>query len=327
MIIKKALLWILASLSTGIISVRGPSYEQRSLNPGRRAGRGSVNRPEWGVGNRVSRYKNYTSLLKKGKMEALIGTFIRNTVTTYFRVHGESITYTNGSNLTFTQELNNTGKILYSEFADKNVFFLITHEIPGGNITIHSYSFSKYSKKIVSRGSCPIVGLKGASLEIYSVKRFGDTKIFYIFAKETGLGTKNWLHTEYHGFSNKILHTYRVAITENDQNYNIAEAMPSNNFDDYNYTYIVQGVQDPLLEKNIDKIYLRVTIIKKSSPEKYSKSEVFELNFQEQINQKSYQVVGLGYFYPSINTPTGTDYKKQYATILVKKDKTKITDF
>ena len=320
MFTNKLMSLIFASLCAPVWSRLGPSYEGRSLNYEIKQRRDYENREstiEYRIENEPTYHKDLTFLLKKGRIEALMGEFIRSNETTYYKLHGNSMKYTNASNLTSTHELNNTDKILYSDFADKNVFFLVTQSAPGEKIIIQSYSFSKYTKAVDKRGDCVLAAVKGIKVEIYSVKRFGDTKIFYIFAKETGMGINNWLHIEYHGFSNKIVHTYRVAITENDQNYNIAEAMPSNNFDNYNYTYIVQGIQDPLLEKNIDKIYLRVTIIKKSSPEKYSKSEVFELNFQEQINQKGYQVVGLGYFYPS-KYSRNTAYMKQYAAILIR---------
>ena len=84
-------------------------------------------------------------------------------------------------------------------------------------------------------------------LEGINVTRLGDTKIFYIFARETSKHkkTNNWVNFEYHGYSNKIIHTYRLLRDDKEPEYNTVEAMPSNNYDSYNYSYLVQVVEDP----------------------------------------------------------------------------------
>ena len=260
-------------------------------------------------------------MLKKGKAYDFIGNIDRSGEgPNYYVTHGESLTYYNSSYLSFTREVRNTEKILYSAFADKNVFFLVTHAERTRKITISSYYLYKHSKNLTFRGNLTVPVSSNSVLKGINITRFGDTKIFYIFARETSedLKTDNWVYFEYHGYSNKILNTYRVPKEANEPEYNTVEAMPSNNYDNYTYSYLVQGLQDPYFKKNITSIELRVTVIKRSSPAKYFKSEVFDLKFRERIDQKEWNLVSQGYFFPNVkkNNSNGFKYRKQYAALV-----------
>ena len=264
-------------------------------------------------------------MLNRGKAYEIITNLINVFLTprSYIVTHGESVKFFNGSTLSFTQEVKNTKKILFSAFADRNAFFLVTQKAPGEDIHISSYFLYKYSKNITFKSEITVPQTQGVPLNIINVTRFGDTKIFYIFARETSKDQKtdNWVYIEYHGFSNKILHTYKVPREKNELNYNTADAMPSNNYDNYTYSYLVQGLQDPYVKKNLSKINLRITVIKRSSPTYYYRSKVYKLDFRERIDQKNYELVGQGYYFTptQVNKSLAYDYYKQYAALILKK--------
>ena len=259
-------------------------------------------------------------MYKRGKNTANIGNFIYNQGTSYFKTYGDAIKYYNASYLEFNQTISTTDKILYSFFADKHTFFMVTQEESTTQISIHSYKYNKFSKNVTYRGSCNLTTANQTTqLKIYSMNRFGDSKIFYIFARETGADIDEWINIEYHGYTNKVTYTYRINKTSQEVDYNIGEAIPSSNLDDWKYKYIVQGLQDPHFEQGLQKIHLRVSIIERNNPTKIFKSKVFEIDYQEQINSLKFQLVGLGYFYTPDDMKRETNYRKQYSAILVKK--------
>ena len=135
--------------------------------------------------------KDYTVMLRKGTVQNIVGSLLYNTATTYFQAHGAAMKYYNATTVRFTQEIDNTDKILYSSFVDNNVFFLVSQSSENAPLVINSYVTYKYTNTTTPRSALQLKAAEGTTLEIYKINRFADTKIFYIFAKETDVQKKN----------------------------------------------------------------------------------------------------------------------------------------
>ena len=325
------MLSIIFSLFAGLCNGHsGPELEHRSFQTAEEAQEVRIQDQglQAGLGDVPKPYKPYTLMYKRGKVKANIGQLIYNQQTSYYTPHGKSFSYYNASSLLFSQEILNTHKIIFSSFVDENVFFLVTQASPSAPLMISSYFYLKYQKTVQSRDKeFPIPCNKGASLSIYKIARFGDSKIFYISGRET-MKDKNgkivkdsWVFFEYHGFSHKILQNYTIDVTPEDSDFNTAEAMPSNIYRNYTYIYLVQGLQTPYLDKNITTVNLRVTVINRSDPTKIFVTKLFTLDYQEQVSMEGYLVAGIGYFFPPKFSATAGPYTyvQQYAAILFKR--------